>query len=173
MSTNLETGILTKSFKCITFIDESGNTGEDLNSTDQKYFALGAVTIPVAAIEACSTAFEVAFDTAREKEETEIKATKWVKSPKKRKAMRSILECVRDHGASFSLVLIEKRFMISALVVDDFMDSAYNDTEDYTWVSDSEEKKTGAEYFYEHLPDEVVREIFSGKLHFRNGFQQD
>lgn len=63
--------------------------------------------------------------------------------------------------------------MISAMIVDNFMDGAYNDTEDYTWVSNSEEKKTAAEYFYEHLPDEVVREIFSEKLHFRNGFRQD
>lgn len=146
--------------KCTTFIDESGNTGDDLNSKDQKFFVLGAVTLPDSAFKNCSSVFDTVFNDVCEIGETEIKATNWVRSKKKRDAMQAILNCIMSYGASFSLILIEKRFMISAIIVDNFLDGAYNDIDDYTWVNDFDEKKKAAQYFYKLLPDEEVQLIF-------------
>lgn len=145
---------------CTTYIDESGNTGDDLTSKDQRYFTLAAVTVPDNAITETSRFFEMAFNSVREKEETEIKATKWIKSPKKCEAMKAILDCLIAHQTELALVLIEKRFMISAIIVDNFLDGAYNDIEDYTWVNNMDEKKLAAQYFYDLLSDEDTNTVF-------------
>lgn len=145
---------------CTTYIDESGNTGDDLTSKDQRYFTLAAVTVPDDAITETSRFFEMAYNSVREKEETEIKATKWVKSLKKCDAMKAILDCLIAHQTELALVLIEKRFMISAIIVDNFLDGAYNDIEDYTWVNNMDEKKLAAQYFYDLLSDEDTNTVF-------------
>lgn len=145
---------------CTTFIDESGNTGDNLKSKDQKFFTLAAVTLPDSVLTETSHFFEAAFNAVREKEETEVKATKWVKSQKKCDAMKAIIECLLAHDAFFTLVLIEKRFMISAIIVDNFLDGAYNDIEDYTWVNNMDEKKKAAQYFYDLLSDEDTNTVF-------------
>lgn len=150
---------------CTTFIDESGNTGDDLASKNQRYFTLSAVMIPDTAIPYISRNFEMTFNKVKEKEETEIKATKWVKSPKKCEAMQAILDCLVYYKSEFALVFIEKRFMISAIIVDDFLDGAYNDTEDYTWVNNAYEKKLAAQYFYDLLSDDDVSTIFESFRH--------
>ncbi len=143
-----------------TYVDESGNTGDKLTDKIQKFFMLGAVSVPETRIQECSTVLTACFNAVKEKEEEEIKATKWVKSPKKSEAMKAILECLINAGSEFSLVLIEKRYMISAIIVDNFMDGAYNDTEDYTWVNNSTEKKLAAQYFYTVLSDEDIERVF-------------
>lgn len=145
---------------CTTYIDESGNTGDDLTSKDQRFFTLAAVTVPDGAIAEISRFFEMSFNRVREKEETEVKTTKWVKSSKKCDAMKAILDCLIAHHTDFTLVLIEKRFMISAIIVDNFLDGAYNDIDDYTWVNNMDEKKLAAQYFYDLLSDEDTNTVF-------------
>lgn len=143
-----------------TYVDESGNTGDKLTDKVQKFFMLGAVSIPEVRIPECTSVLTACYNTAREKEEQEIKAAKWVKSAKKCDAMKAILECLINSRSKFSLVLIEKRYMISAIIVDNFMDGAYNDTEDYTWVNNASEKKLAAQYFYNVLSDEDIEKVF-------------
>lgn len=74
--------------------------------------------------------------------------------------MKAIIECLSAHDAFFTIVLIEKRFMISAIIVDNFLDGAYNDIEDYTWVSNVNEKKKAAQYFYDLLSDDDTNTVF-------------
>ena len=65
----------------------------------------------------------------------------------------------------YSLVILEKRFMVCALIVDNFLDGAYNDFEDYTWCNDNDEKRKAAQYFYDILDDEDIEIISSAFTH--------
>ena len=55
--------------------------------------------------------------------------------------------------------------MVCALIVDNFLDGAYNDFEDYTWCNDKEEKKKAAQYFYDILDDEDIELVSSAFTH--------
>ncbi len=139
-----------------TFIDESGHTGDALLNNEQKFFILSAVSIPLNKIDECTNVLKACFNAAKESQEAEIKATTWHKSHKKRQAMQTILHNLVFTGAKFASVIIEKRYMISGLIVDNFMDGAYNDTEDYTWCNNPDEQKLAAQYFYNTLNEETV-----------------
>ena len=61
-----------------TYIDESGNTGPNLIDKDQKYFTFGAVSVPFEKEPALKLFILEQFSSVKEKEETEIKAAKWI-----------------------------------------------------------------------------------------------
>lgn len=147
-----------------TFIDESGNTGDNLLDKNQQFFTLAAVSIPSSKLSEIEDIVNVEFSNVKEKDEKEIKTTKWLKSSVKRDALRNILMRMKDAECDFSAVFIEKRFMIAALCVEEFLDGAYNDNEDYTWCNSKEEKKVAAQYFYNILVEddcEVIAPAFS------------
>lgn len=142
-----------------TFIDESGNTGDNLTDKNQKYFVLAGVSIPTSMEKSLKDTIRDFFLSVKEKEETEIKATKWVKTTKKNTVLKKILQEMVAVGCDFSVVIIEKRYMVTSLIVDDFLDGAYNDIEDYTWCNNREEKIKASQYFYEILDDEDIEFI--------------
>lgn len=144
-----------------TFIDESGHTGDAPLNNEQKFFILSAVSIPLNKIDECTNVLKACFNAAKESQEAEIKATTWHKSHKKRQAMQTILHNLVFTGAKFASVIIEKRYMISGLIVDNFMDGAYNDTEDYTWCNNPDEQKLAAQYFYNTLNEENIGIVFN------------
>lgn len=142
-----------------TYIDESGNTGDNLTDKKQKYFVLAGVSIPTSREEYLKNTIRDFFLSVKEKEETEIKATKWVKTAKKNAVLEKILQEMVAVGCDFSVVVIEKRYMVTSLIVDDFLDGAYNDIEDYTWCNNREDKIKASQYFYEILDDEDIEYI--------------
>ena len=75
-----------------TYIDESGNTGDNLTDKNQKYFVLAGVSIPISMEETLKNTIRDLFMSVKEKEETEIKATKWVKTAKKNTVLKKILQ---------------------------------------------------------------------------------
>ena len=142
-----------------TYIDESGNTGDNLTDKNQKYFVLAGVSIPNSMEESLKNTIRDFFLSVKEKEETEIKATKWVKTAKKNAVLEKILQEMVAVGCDFSVVVIEKRYMVTSIIVDDFLDGAYNDIQDYTWCNNREEKIKASQYFYERLDDEDIEFI--------------
>ena len=148
-----------------TYIDESGNTGNNLVDSTQKYFALAAVSIPQTKEASILSYIQVKFDSVKEIGETEIKAARWIRASKKSLILKSILEYLKRMQCDFSLVILEKRFMVCALIVDNFLDGAYNDFEDYTWCNDNDEKRKAAQYFYDILDDEDIELISSAFTH--------
>lgn len=77
-----------------TYIDESGNTGSDLLNSSQKIFCLSSVSIPSSQMENLKIYIQEKFESVKEKEEKEIKATKWIESSKKKKS--SSRYCTKD-----------------------------------------------------------------------------
>ena len=74
-----------------TYIDESGNTGNNLVDSTQKYFALAAVSIPQTKEASILSYIQVKFDSVKEIGETEIKAARWIRVSKKSLILKSIL----------------------------------------------------------------------------------
>lgn len=142
-----------------TYIDESGNTGNNLVDRDQKYFTIAAVSVPQDEEQRILSFIQEKFDAVKEIGETEIKAARWARTPKKAEIMKSIIDYMKENRCDFSLVILEKRYMVCALIVDNFLDGAYNDFEDYTWCNDKEEKKKAAQYFYDVLDDNEIKQI--------------
>ncbi|MDH8702725.1 hypothetical protein M2138_002094 [Dysgonomonadaceae bacterium PH5-43] len=144
-----------------TFIDEAGNTGSDLKQEKQPFFVLSAITLAETNMKIVLDELELQFANNKEKEEVEIKAAKWSKSAKKAKALQSIIEKFVTSGGHISVVIIEKRYMISAMIVDNFFDPIYNDIKDYKWLNDTDEKIKAVNYFYSKLTDDIIYKLWS------------
>lgn len=142
-----------------TYIDESGNTGDNLLDPNQKLFVLAAVSVPNDKEDTIVQKIQTEFDQVKEIGETEIKAARWVKATKKNKKLKDIIGFMIDNGCSLSAIILEKRYMVAALIVDNFLDGAYNENEDYTWCNDKQEKKAAAQYFYDVLDDKDINTI--------------
>ena len=153
-----------------TYIDESGNTGDDLLETKQPYFIMSAVSVSDDKENAVKQVVKNEFNANKEKEEIEIKAKSWVKSSKKRNALQNILNSILENQSDISIVILEKKYMISALVVEYFFDGAYNDNEEYSWVNDNTLKVETANYYYDKLDDNEI--CILGNI-FRNPTPQE
>ena len=143
-----------------TFIDEAGNTGCDLIQQEQPFFVLSAITLKDACLNRVLTELKTQFLQYKEKEEVEIKAAKWSKSTKKAKALQNIIEKVIAENGRISVVIIEKRYMISAMIVDVFFDPVYNSIKDEKWIHNTIEKIKAVNYFYSNLSDAVIYKLW-------------
>lgn len=143
-----------------TFIDEAGNTGSDLKQSNQPFFILSAITLLEEKTDEVITELKSQFSQNKEKEEVEIKAVNWAKSAKKAKALQNIIEKFLFSDGHIAIVIIEKRYMISAMIVDCYFDPEYNDIKDFKWINDSSEKNKAVNYFYTHLTDPIVYKLW-------------
>lgn len=143
-----------------TYIDEAGNTGSDLKQKAQPFFILSAITLSDTNTDVILKELETQFISHKEKEELEIKAVKWCKSSKKASALQRIIEKIIHSNGHISVVIIEKRYMISAMIVDNFFDPVYNDIKDYKWINDTNKKIAAVNYFYSNLTDDIVYKLW-------------
>lgn len=151
----------------ISFIDESGNTGSNLTDSLQPLFCLAAFTIPKENSEAIENKIRVVFENLREKEENEIKATKWIRADKKYKALINLINELDEMGCIYSAIVIEKRWMLCGLIVETFFDGAYNTSEDYSWCNSRSLKLETARYYYDILSDSDI-DIIAKAFHERS-----
>lgn len=143
--------------KCYkTYIDEAGNTGDNLLDLNQPLFVLGAVSIPMEKLTKAEQVREAHFLAVKEKEEAEIKATKWYKAPKKQQAMTLLLQELQTLGAQLHLVMIEKRFMIAGWAVNTFFDYANVGSKDMSFVNDGNKRRSTADYYEQNCTDEEL-----------------
>jgi len=142
-----------------TYIDESGSTGPNLVDKSQPYFSLAAVTINNLQKNNIERRIRICFDGVKEEGELEIKAARWMKTRERAHILQSILTSLEKEDCDFCIVIIEKRFMLTSLIVNFFLDGAYNDIEDYTWCNNRIEMIRASEYFYSLLTDSDLEAI--------------
>lgn len=142
------------------FIDESGNTGSDIMIKNQPVFVLAGVMLDSRQEQFVLQRMQEIFEQIKEKEELEIKAAKWCRSPKKAYALETILNEILVQNGTIAVVIFEKRFMAGAMVIDNFFDYVYNDIVDRKWVNCREAKIQGADYFYERMNDELATKVW-------------
>ncbi len=143
------------------YIDEAGNTGSDIMGEQQPVFVLAGVMINSEQEKDIFKLLDEQFNANKEKEELEIKGNKWSKSPKKAHALQMIIDEILSQGGVISVVIIEKRYMAGAMVIDNFFDYVYNDIEDQRWVNDKTVKMKGANYYFERMSDELATKVWN------------
>ena len=143
----------------ITYIDEAGNTGDNLLDLHQPLFVLAAVSVPVDKQIQAKQIREAHFLAVKEKEETEIKATKWYKAPKKQQAMSLLLQELHLLGTKLHLVVTEKRYMIAGWAVNTFFDYANVGSDDMSFVNDCNKRRATADHYEQNCTDEELASI--------------
>lgn len=147
------------------YIDEAGNTGDDLTREEQPFFVLAAVMVDDEQLSQILPVAQQQFASHKEKEETEIKAKSWSKAAKKAPALQVIEEKILECHGDIAIVIVEKRFMVAAMIVEYFFDHYYNDKPDPKWVNNKREKIKAVNYFYDKLDDRLTVKLWAA---FRN-----
>lgn len=143
------------------YIDEAGNTGADIMIKNQPVFVLAGVMLDEQKEHIVLQKMEEMFQLHREQEELEIKGNSWSKAAKKASALQTIIEEIIAQNGDIAIVIIEKRFMAGAMVIDNFFDYVYNDIQDRKWVNNRNAKIQGANYYYDHLTDELASKVWN------------
>lgn len=103
-----------------TYIDEAGQTGSDIMSTDQPIFVMAGVMLDAKQEQVILKTLDEQFNLYKEATETEIKGSSWSKVPKKSIALQTIIEEIVRQNGDISIIIFEKRFMAGAMIVDNF-----------------------------------------------------
>lgn len=143
------------------YIDEAGNTGADIRENRQPFFVLAGVMLDSMREKKVFRTMDEKFIQCKEKEEIEIKGAKWVKSARKADALQKIIEEILLQEGSLAVVIIEKRYMAAAMVIDNFFDYCYNDIKDPRWVNDKTLKIKGANYFFERMDGNLAFKVWN------------
>lgn len=143
------------------YIDEAGNTGADILIKDQPVFVLAGVMLNGNQEKVVLQKMDEQFNLYKEKEECEIKGSSWSKTARKAFALQAIIEEVLAQNGNIAVVIVEKRFMAGAMVIDNFFDYVYNDIKDVKWVNDRTIKVQGANYYYDRISDELASKIWN------------
>ena len=143
------------------YIDEAGNTGADIMIKNQPVFVLAGVVLDEQIEHIVFQKMEEMFQLHREQEELEIKGKSWSKTAKKASALQTIIEEIITQNGAIAIVIVEKRFMAGAMVIDNFFDYVYNDIQDLKWVNNRKAKIQGANYYYDHLTDELASKVWN------------
>ncbi len=104
-----------------TYIDEAGNTGDNLIDHQQPFYVMAAVSVPDDKKTVMELILHEKFESVREIEEKEIKGTKWVKATNKQPALKNIIYDLLDNGGDIHIAIVEKRFMIAGMAVNTFL----------------------------------------------------
>lgn len=145
---------------CRTYIDESGNTGPNLADKNQPFFVLVSVTIPQNQKEPESTIQSV-FSQYKQANQEEFKTRNWIKSTYFRQPLSIIWDSITQNATDINVVILEKRYMEAALIVNNLFDGAYSDRQDFRWVNKRDLRLTTTEEYYNQLSDEDLE--FAGK----------
>lgn len=148
--------------KYVTYIDEAGNTGDDIVTRSQPFFVMSTIMIPSSEVTSISDVLKHEFQQAKEKEETEIKGASWCKVGKKQNAIRNIIKAVQSHHGKIIVVILEKRFMIAGKLIQTFFDGEDNYTHCNLWNNDKQIAVYSANKVYSEFDDSTIENI--GKL---------
>jgi hypothetical protein len=152
--------------KHIIFVDESGNAGANLSDA-QPIFSIVGMTVRASRVDKIEADFKQLKVKYGFSESEEIKGGQLLKSNENR-LIREALELILREGLPIFGTVIERRFMICALIVNHFIDPVYNNRVGNEWTHPIPEKGVLANYLYENLSEDTVRfaadPVISGDL---------
>ncbi|HVV82237.1 MAG TPA: DUF3800 domain-containing protein [Kofleriaceae bacterium] len=110
------------------FLDESGNSGANLNDQDQPVYCVAGFVGPTTGDAIASTILAQASSELRVDLGKELKGAKKLKPdrPQGWRFVRRVLQLLGESGCIPFLALAEKRFVIAAKIVETFLDPFYN-----------------------------------------------
>ncbi|MFL0163953.1 DUF3800 domain-containing protein [Candidatus Clostridium helianthi] len=137
------------------FCDESGQTGSNYLDTTQPFYVLGGWIKPD---NMDDDEFKSAFHNLRAG--NEVKSSKLVRSPKGRETLLKLINMASEYNFIPIYCIVEKRFAISARMVEELLDPKYNDLvpNSATYDEMSISKYDLAMMFYK-LPDNIINDF--------------
>lgn len=142
-----------------TYIDEAGNTGDNLIDHQQPFYVMAAVSVPDDKKTVMELILHEKFESVREIEEKEIKGTKWVKATNKQPALKNIIYDLLDNGGDIHIAIVEKRFMIAGMAVNTFFDYASNHSQNQSWMCSPQKSIDAANHYYHECTDDELIKI--------------
>ena len=135
------------------YIDEAGHTGDDLIKSDQLFFTMGALGIPIKD----APVIEAMVETLKEKHriDFELKGKKLIGS-KFEPIIPEIFNELFSTNFLPVFTVLEKRFMIAGKIIENLFDPAYNDNTDNSWTFPIPQKAQAANYFYNTLSQSTI-----------------
>jgi hypothetical protein len=140
--------------KHLVFIDESGSAGSNLLD-NQPVFAIVGIAVREKMVQPITDAIGELKNQFGVDSKLEIKGAELIRS-KGNALMRQISELVLAEGLPIVAVVVERRFMITALLVDDFFDPVYNDRVGNEWTYPTPIKSRLANHFFNHLSNNTI-----------------
>ncbi len=135
------------------FVDEAGHTGEDLIKSDQLFFTMGAIGIPVKDLPFVESITKRLM--TKHKIDFELKGKKLI-GTKFEPIIPEIFNELFNIDFLPVFTVLEKRFMIAGKIVENFFDPAYNINTDSSWTLPIPRKVIVANYFYDVLSKNTI-----------------
>ena len=142
-----------------TYIDEAGNTGDNLIDLQQPFYVMAAVSVPDDKKTVMESILHEQFESVREIEEKEIKGTKWIKATNKQPALKIIIYDLLDNSGDIHISIIEKRFMIAGMAVNTFFDYASNHSKNKSWMCSPQKSIDAANHYYQESTNDELSKI--------------
>ena len=138
--------------KIIVFVDESGNAGANLIDK-QPFFTLVGMAIDEQRIESIQKEYiELERQTGFE---GEVKGSGAIKGGFTDFVIPAV-NLVLSNNLPIFWSVIERRFMIACIIVDNFFDDAFNNFVTSEWMIPSQKRQDLANHFYDNLSDETM-----------------
>lgn len=135
------------------YIDESGNTGDNLIDENQKFFTLAGVGVTQKQINILQEELLEIFKDR--KSENELK-TRDIIGGKWEPKLIDTFNLLMEHKFLPFILFIEKKYMIAGKIVENFFDPVYNNKTNNQWTHPLIIKDKVANYFYDNLSDDTI-----------------
>lgn len=137
------------------YIDEAGNTGDDLITPDQPFFTIAALGIPNDSLILLESKIFSLRNKYRLQPTHEIKA-KTLIGTKNEPLLSDIYNLIFESNCLPFFTVIEKRYMVVGRMIEDLFDPVYNDRTNNFWTYPSPLKTDLTNFFYDSLSDETI-----------------
>jgi hypothetical protein len=135
------------------YLDEAGNTGGDLVCSDQPFFTMAAVGIPVE--KEAHFALFISELKKKYKFTHELKGKSLI-GTKNEPLIEELMREIFNQQCPLFFTVLEKKYMVAGKIVENYFDPWYNSKTDNSWTAPSEKKKNLANYFYNNLSDSTM-----------------
>ena len=139
----------------IVFCDESGNTGPNYLDQNQPFYTLAGWVVPDEAVVDAAVAVEAARKSTCPQRQ-ELKASSFLQTERARLSAVELFRKLGTLGCVPLYVIGEKRYCLSARIVDSFCDPLYNPLLTHGFSRDSAAKSELANLIYQKASDEAL-----------------
>jgi len=136
------------------FIDESGNAGANLLDA-QPIFTIAGIAVRESSVEQLSEKLNQLKARHHFKPEHELKGARIIRS-RHNVFMKEASGLVLAEGLPVFASVVERKYMIALLTVDNLFDPVYNNRVGNEWTFPIKIKTGLANHFYNHLRDETI-----------------
>lgn len=136
----------------IVYIDEAGNTGSRLIDV-QLFLSMVCIGLPINNLANVS----LFLDELKLRENIKILHAKNLRSWRRSRIAKELLEKLMEEQMSFFISINEKKYVISTFIENDFFDPVFNDNCDNSWTH-PEGKRDRADLIFQNLSDDALND---------------